>query len=160
MLKFDWNILWTLINLVFFFLLMKFFLFKPIKKTLDKRQELIDNEIENARKTNAEADEKLADYESKIANANEEAIQIVNAARDEAKVEYNKIIDRANSDADQLKTDARKQMDAEAESIRRAAKEEIASIAIQAAEKIVGKSVDAQTDSDIFDEFLNEGSVD
>ena len=30
MLKFDINILWTLINLIIFFVLMKLFLFKPI----------------------------------------------------------------------------------------------------------------------------------
>ena len=30
---------------------------------------------------------------------------------------------------------------------------------MQAAEKVVGASIDAKTNSDIFDEFLNEGSV-
>ena len=40
MLKFDWNMLWTVINLIIFFVLMKVFLFKPIKKTMEKRQEL------------------------------------------------------------------------------------------------------------------------
>lgn len=160
MLKFDWNILWTLINLIFFFVLMRLFLFKPIKKVLDKRQELIDTEIENAKNTSEMADKKLADYESRIANVDAEAEQIISEARDSAKVEYDKIIDRAEADANELKADARKQMDAEADSIRRAAKDEIASIAMTAAEKIVGKTVDAKTNSDIFDEFLNEGSVD
>lgn len=159
MLKFDWNILWTLINLVFFFLLMKLFLFKPIKKVLDKRQELIDTELENARKTSELADEKLVDYESRIANVDDEAKQIIADAKDSARSEYDRIINRAEDDAKQIKADAKKQMEAEAMAVRRAAKDEITSLAIAAAEKVVGKTVDAQTDSDIFDEFLNEGSV-
>ncbi len=159
MLKFDWNILWTVINLLFFFLLMKFFLFNPIKKVLNKRQELIDEQLENARTTSAEADEKLADYESRIANVETEAEQIINNARDEAKVEYGKIMDRAEVDAKQMREEAQKQIELDAELARKAAKDEIASLAMQAAEKVVGKAVDAQTNSDIFDEFLSEGSV-
>ena len=46
----------------------------------------------------------------------------------------------------------------QAESTKRAVKEEIAQVAIQAAEKVVGREVSTKTDSDIFDEFLNEGS--
>ena len=160
MLKFDLNILWTLINLIFFYVLMRLFLFKPIKKVIDKRQEMINNEIESARRTNEIADEKLADYESRIADVQNEADKIIESAREEAKAEYGIILDRAENDAQKLKEDARKQMDAEAQAIRRSAREEFASLALEAAEKIVGKNVDASTNSDIFDEFLNESSVD
>lgn len=159
MLKFDWNILWTLINLIFFFLLMKFFLFNPIKKVLNKRQELIDEQLKTARATNAMADEKLADYESRIADVQTEAEHIINDARDEAKAEYGKIMERAEVDAKQMRADAQKQIELDAELARKAAKDEIASLAMQAAEKVVGKVVDAQTNSDIFDDFLSEGSV-
>lgn len=160
MLKFDWNILWTIINLIFFFVLMKLVLFKPIKKVLDKRQEIVDEQIKSAEETNSLADAKLADYESKIANVDAEAEQIIAKAKDDARVEYDKIINRAENDANRIKDDAKKQMQADAENARRAAKEELASLAIEAAEKVVGKAVDDKTNSDLFDEFLNEGSVD
>lgn len=155
MLKFDWNILWTIINLVFFFLLMKMFLFKPIKKVLDKRQELLDEQFKNAEDTNAAADQKMADYEGRIANVEAEAEQIISDAKDSARVEYGKIMDRAEDDAKKLKADAEKQIAIDTENARKAAKEEIASLAMQAAEKVVGASVDSKTNSDILDEFLN-----
>lgn len=156
MLKLDWNILWTLINLVFFFFLMKLFLFKPIKKVLNKRQEIIDSEMENARKTSESADRKLADYENRIANVDAEGEQIIAKAKADAKTEYSKIIDRARLDADKIRKDAEKQAQEDAENAKTAYKEEITALAMQAAEKIVKGSVGAQTDSDIFDEFLNE----
>lgn len=158
MLKFDWNMLWTVINLIIFFVLMKVFLFKPIKKTMEKRQELIQKQFKDAADTKAAADEKMADYEKRIANADDEAKKIVDDAKVSAKAEYGKIIDRATVDAARMKKDAKKQIDAEIESARRSAKEDIASLAMEAAEKVVGANVDASTNSEIFDQFLNESS--
>lgn len=160
MLKFDINFLFTILNLILFFVLMKVFLFKPIKKVMDKRKELIDSQFKQAADVNAEAEQKLADYESRIANVEAEGKQIIADARDSAKVEYDKIIDRANEDAEAIKEQTRKQMAIEQENVRRASKEELASLAMQAAEKVVGMNISPKTDSDIFDEFLNEGSVD
>ena len=158
MLKFDWNMLWTVINLIIFFVLRKVFLFKPIKKTMEKRQELIQKQFKDAADTKAAADEKMADYEKRIANADDEAKKIVDDAKVSAKAEYGKIIDRATVDAARMKKDAQKQIDAEIESARRSAKEDIASLSMEAAEKDVGANVDASTNSEIFDQFLNESS--
>lgn len=160
MLKFDLNLLWTVINLIVFFVLMKVFLFKPIKKTLDARKELIAKQFKDAEDANNAAEQKMADYESKIANVQSEAEQIISDAKDNAKVEYGKIISRAEVDTARMKKEAQKQIDTEKESARAAAKEEIASLAMQAAEKVVGANVDDKTNNNILNEFLNESSVD
>ncbi|MBQ3903426.1 MAG: F0F1 ATP synthase subunit B [Eubacterium sp.] len=158
MLKFDWNALFVLINLIVFFLLMKKFLFGRIAKVIEARRQLINSRFREAEETTAKADKTLAEYESKLSEYKAEGDKIIEGARDDAKVEYDKIIERAENDAEKIKSDARIQMKNEAESARKAAKEEIASLALEAAEKVVGKSVSAETDSEIFDEFLNESS--
>ena len=160
MLKFDWNILFTFVNLIVFYLLMKKFLFGRIKKVLDARKELIQKQFDDAEETSKQADEKLADYEDKIANVEAEGEQIIAEARDSAKVEYDKIIERAEADAAALKADAEKQIKIDSDNAKKAAKEEIASLAMQAAEKVVGRNVSAEADSDIFDDFLKESSED
>ncbi len=160
MLKFDWNLLWTVFNLIIFFVLMKLFLFKPIKKVLDKRQDMLDEQFRNAETANAEAEEKLADYESKISNVEEEKKQIISDARQSARAEYDKIIDRAQQDSQQMKADAQKQIEEERESSLRAAKEEIASLAAEAASKLVEANISAEDNRNMLDEFLNEGSDD
>ena len=160
MLKFDWNILFTFVNLIIFYLLMRKFLFGRIKKVMDERKALIQKQFDDAELTAKEADEKLADYEGRIANVEAEGEQIIAEARDNAKVEYDKIIEKAEADAAALKADAKKQIEIDTINARKAAKEEIASLAMQAAEKVVGKNVSADTDSDIFDEFLKESSED
>ncbi|MGN0521026.1 MAG: F0F1 ATP synthase subunit B [Eubacterium sp.] len=158
MLKFDINILWTLINLVVFFVLMRLFLFKPIKRTLDKRKELIEKQFKDAQEANEQALELKQEYEQKVQGAADESVRIINDAKANAMTEYDKIIDRAKDDAVQIKNDARKAAQQECESVRRSAKEEIAALAMEAAEKVVAANVSADTDSAIFDEFLNESS--
>ena len=160
MLKFDFNLLWTIVNLIIFYVLMRFFLIKPIKKTLQARKELIDNQFKEAEDTVNAANEKMADYEDKIKNVNTEAKGIISDARDKAKVEYNKILDKANNDATRLKQDAQKQIELDTENARRDVKEELAKLAMEAAQKVVGESVSAKTDAEIYDKFLNESSED
>lgn len=158
MLKFDFNLLFTVINLIIFFLLMRLFLLKPIKKVLTARKELIDNQFKEAQDTVDEANEKLKDYEERIANVDDEAKAIITQAKDKAKVEYNKIVDKASDDAAKMKADAQKQIAQDSENARAAVKEEIAKLAIETAQKVVGDSVSAETDSKIYEEFLNESS--
>lgn len=158
MLKFNWNFLFTLINLIIFFLLMRKFLFKPIMNVLDKRKEMIDNQFSDAEKAKSSANELKTEYEEKIENINAESDKIIGKAKEAARAEYDKIMDRAEIDAENLKAAAKRQADAAVENEMRAARENIAGIAIDAAVKVLGANVCAETDSSIFDEFLNEGS--
>lgn len=158
MLKFDFNFLWTIINLVVFFILMRAFLFKPIKKTLDKRKELIEQQFKAAEESQSQADEIKAQYQSELDGVEDEKQQILISARDDAKAQYNKIVERAQNDADKIKADAKKAADYETEKARLAVKEEIAALAMETAQKIIAQNVSSETDSSLYDKFLDESS--
>ena len=151
MLKFDINILWTLINLIIFFVLMKLFLFKPIKKTLDKRKELIEGQFKAAEDKEKKAGELQAEYQSQLSGVEDEKKAIIAEARNNAKGEYDKIVARANDDA-------KKASELESEKARLAVKQEIAELAMQAATKVVEKEVSPETNKMLYDQFLNESS--
>ena len=150
MLKFDINILWTLINLIIFFVLMKLFLFKPIKKTLDKRKELIEGQFKAAEDKEKKAGELQAEYQSQLSGVEDEKKAIIAEARNNAKGEYDKIVARANDDAVKIKQDAKKASELESEKARLAA--------MQAATKVVEKEVSPETNKMLYDQFLNESS--
>lgn len=160
MLKFDLNFLWTIINLILFFVLMRFLLFKPIKKILTQRQEMIDNQFKDAENAREQADSLKSRYEAELAGVEDEKKQIITDARADAKAEYDKIVNRAQSDADRIKSDARKAADAETEKARLSVKEGIAQLAMETAAKVVGEKSSAEIDSSIYDKFLNESSDD
>lgn len=158
MLKFDLNILWNLINLIILFVLMRLFLFKPIKKVLAKRKEMIDSQFKEAEEKEKSAQELYDNYQSQLSGVENEKKEIIAQARADAKNEYSKIVKRAETEADKLKEDAKRSSRIESEKARLAVKEDIAQLAMETAEKIIGEKVSAQTDSEIYDKFLNEGS--
>lgn len=158
MLKFDWNILWTVIDLIIFFILMKVFLFKPIKKTLDKRREMIDKQFKDADNAQKTANELKEQYQEELDGVENEKKEILSQARQNAKAEYSRIVDKAQQDAERIKLDAKKASDLECEKARLSVNEEIAKLAMETAEKVVGEKASEQIDSDIYDKFLNESS--
>lgn len=158
MLKFDINILWTLINLIILFVLMKLFLFKPIKKVLDKRSELIESQFRAAQEKEDSASRLYEDCQAQLNSADEVRRQIIGEAKADAKAEYKSIIDKAHKDADKIVSDARRSAEIEMKQARIEAKEELANLAMEAAEKIVGSQAGAELDKRLYDEFLNESS--
>lgn len=48
MIKVDLSLLWTIINLVVFYLLLKKFLFKPVMGIMEKREQMIADGLKNA----------------------------------------------------------------------------------------------------------------
>ncbi len=139
---------------------MRFLLFKPIKKILTQRQEMIDNQFKDAENAREQADSLKSLYEAELAGVEDEKKQIITDARADAKTEYDKIVNRAQSDADRIKSDARKAAEAETEKARLSVKEGIAQLAMETAAKVVGEKSSAEIDSSIYDKFLNESSDD
>ncbi len=153
---FEWNMLFTLINLIIFFVLIRLFLVKPICRVLDRRQAKIDADRKEAADANAKANELKAQYEEKIQVADQDANEIIETAKSDAKADYDKIIVKAQQDAKGIKEEAKKQADLDAEKRKREAREEIASLAMETAQKVLGNSVTVKSDSEIYDEFLSE----
>lgn len=56
MLRLDWNILFTVINLILLFIAMRVFLFKPVRKIIAARQEEADKQFAEAAASKEEAE--------------------------------------------------------------------------------------------------------
>lgn len=56
MIKVDLSLLWTIINLVVFYLLLKKFLFKPVMGIMEKREQMIADGLKNASDRQEEAE--------------------------------------------------------------------------------------------------------
>src|SRR3954462_8211360 len=68
--------LWTLVVFVVTFLLLRKFAFPAISAALEKRQHLIEESIDTAQRTKAEADEILAEYRERLKEARVQAEEI------------------------------------------------------------------------------------
>ncbi len=160
MLTLNWNVFWIIFNVLILFVLLRIFLFKPVLGMIEKRQNLIQSQLDDAADKNKEADELKSRYEESLKNAKEESFQIVSDAKERAKVQYAHIIDKANDDAAQIVAQAGKTAEADREQMMRGAQSELAEVALAAASKILGSSVDADANRAMLDQFLSEEGSD
>ncbi len=142
-----WNLLFTVINVLVLYLLMKKFLFKPVLAVLEKRKEMIAANMEEARKSQQEAEELKADYEERLSAAKEEAQQIVHNARELAEQERTGILEKTRAESEQMIEKAKAVIVSEQEQAQQEAKEEIAKLAVLAARKIIEAGDANDTDS-------------
>ena len=144
-----WNILFTVINLLIFFLIIKFFLLKPVKKVMDEREKMIKDDFDSAAKTKEEAEQLKAEYEEDLKSAKDKAVEITTEAKKTAELQKNSIIDSANEQAKKIVDKAQKDASLEYDKTMAQLESEIASLALVAAEKVV------KTGSS-YDDFLGE----
>lgn len=119
---FDWQVaLANLVNFFIVFFLIKKFLFKPIKKTIKERQDVIDKGIEDAKRAesalvsaNTQKDDILKDAhkESKkiTEDADQKAKSIISQSKKEGSAGAEKIKESALKDLEKIKEDTEKKI--------------------------------------------------
>ena len=88
LLRIDWNVIFTIVNLIVLYLGLRKFLIGPVTKVMDQRKQLIEGQMADARHVNEQANELKAQYEDALKQAHEESAQIVEKARKSAQAEY------------------------------------------------------------------------
>ena len=154
MLSLGWSLVWTIINLIIFYLLMKRFLVGPVLGIMEKRKNLIAQELENAKAAQEKAEELKGHYEGALAGAKEESAQIIEAARADAKSESERMVKEANLEAAKIIENARVTAEQEKENALQGAKSEIAGLALEAARKLLSEGSTEKGNSMLYDEFL------
>ena len=159
MLTFNSGLLWTFVNLIVFFLILKKLLFQPVMGMIEKREQMISGQIEDAEQKNTQAGLLKEKYEAELKNANQEAARIVKTAKERGKEEYEKILRDADAEASKIIADARKTIETEREKAVQGIQNEIAQVAIAAASKVIQENVDQASNEKILDDFLREAGA-
>lgn len=158
-LKLDWGIIWPIVNIVVFYLLLRKFLFGPVQEIMQKRKDMIAQDLNDAAAARTEAEGIKEEYKESLAQAREEAAQIISDARARAKTEYQAKMDKANEDVVLMKENAQKDIEVEKTQALAGLQAEIAGIALMAASKVVEKETDNAGNEKLLDDFLKEAGV-
>ena len=151
-----WTALFTLLNLVLTFLILKKFLFKPVNKMIDDRQKEIDEIYADAEDAKTKAAELKQDYDRKMQQARAESAQIIQSATTEANRRGDEIVRRARLDADAIRTKATNDVELEKKKALNEVKSDISRIAVDIAEKVVEKKLDVSDQDRLIDDFLRD----
>ena len=156
MLKLDMNLVFTIINIIVFYFLMKRFLIGPVTAIMEKRKALIDQGLQNAKESQEKALEMKASYESRLAQAKEERKQILEEARKQAGEEYSQTMAQAKKDAAKTMEQARKTVEEERDKAMGELKSQVAILAMAAAASVTGEKENPERDRKLYDQFLQK----
>lgn len=153
----DWKtILIIVVNILVLFLFFKKFLFKPVHAIMEKRSNLIASNMQEADDRKAEAYQLKADFENDLKHAGDQASVIIKEARERAELEYNRRITESREEAARIIKEAEEIIQLERKKSMDSAQAEIASLALLAAAKVIGKNVDSDTNKQYLGDFLKE----
>ncbi len=154
MLTIDWNLLFTIINLLILYVLMKKFLYKPVMNIMEQREQMINSQLENARKAEEEANQLKQTWETNMADIEAEKERIMEKARLKTMEDYKNAITNANKEASKIIDIASKKIEAEKEKAIHDVESQVAGIAMLAAAKIVNVKSANMDNNAMYDEFL------
>ena len=149
-----WTIIFQIGNLLLLVWLMKKFLFKPVQNILNRRQQEIDGIYAAADADRSSAAEMKEEYTRRMSNAREEADRLVRSAVDEANRKGDEIVDVANRQAANIKRKAESEIAQERLKAYTELKRDISGMAVDIAEKMVGREINAADQAGLVDDFI------
>lgn len=151
-----WTALFTLANTVTLFIVLKKSLFKPVMKMIEDRQNEIDEMYQKADDSKRQAEALQAQYEEKFAAASQEAERVVKEAVVRGQNRELEIIRQANEEATAIREKASADIAQEKKKAIAEAKGEISDLAMEIAEKVIGKSLDSTDQKRLVDGFISQ----
>ncbi len=129
----DW--LWKIINFaVLVFILIKF-LAKPMREYFQKRTEMIEKSLNEAREAKELAQKALQEVQEKLKLKDQEIERIVAAAKQSGETERDSLIEQGAQMSEKIKEQAKANIEMELKNAKAALRAEAAELAIKLAEK-------------------------
>lgn len=151
-----WDALFTLLNTVVLFLVLKKFLFGPVMKMIEGRQKEIDDLYKDAGTAKETAQALEEDYRRKLSAAQQTGEQIVREATARGQSREEEILRQAQAEADAIRSKASADIAREKKQAINDAKDEISGMALAIAEKVVGRQMNEADQNQLVEEFIRE----
>lgn len=148
------TIVFTLINTLIIVILFRIFLFKPVGKILDKRNEMAAAEIAEAKRAKESAAKTEQEYLEKLAKAKEEAAEIMKQATARAQKREEEIVGEARAEAASIRAAAEADIAQERKKAVNDLKNEIGGMAVEIAGKVVEREINESDHQALIDEFI------
>ena len=151
-----WQIVVSLLNLVILFLIIKKFLYQPVKNVLKSRQEKIDEKNSQAEAYLSEAEETKAQLEAKLNDAENQADEILNEATVNATRRKEKILAEARGEADAIIRQARTNAELEMKKAESDIKTQIVDVSFELSKKIIEREINKEDHHKLIDSFIEQ----
>ena len=148
--------LFTLVNTVALFLVLKKYLFKPVMKMITDRQAEIDQMYDAAGNAKEEAEAMRQEYAQKLEQAQQTGERIVKEAVERGQSREEEIIRNANLEANAMMEKASAAIAQEKKKAINDAKDEISELALAIAGKVVGRELRQEDHAAYINSFIDQ----
>lgn len=148
--------IWTLVLFLITMWVLSKVAFPKIQEALDKRAKTISESIEAAERQRRESDELLAEYRARLAEAREQADDIMARARKAAETAEAEAAAAGKERREELVEAAKRDIEAETRRSLEQIRQEVADLTVLATEKVTRKSLSGEDQKRLVEEALAE----
>ena len=148
------TILWTIITFVLLATVLGRYGWKPLIQTLNERERTIKDSLEQAQRARDESEKTLARNREILANARRETTAIIEQGKREAEAVRNEMLAQSRKEAQELVEQGKRQVQYEQKQAMEALRKQVADIAIQAAERLLSRTLDDRKQRELVEEYV------
>ncbi len=147
---------WTILTFVILVLVLSKFVWKPVLKAVEERENKILSDIQSAQKAREEAEKIKGEIENRIKSLNIEIEEKINKAVYEANIEKQKIIEKAQNQAELIISNAKKEVEGYRKEIEREIEKKLFETSVMISKRVLYDIIDKNLDQKIMDVSLRE----
>lgn len=150
----DWfTTIAQIINFLVLVYLLKRFLYQPVITAMNRRQQRIRDRLEEAEKSQAEAEREAEDYRARQSELEEQRSEVLESARQEADKKREEMIEQAREEAEARRREWREALESEQAEFHRQLRGRMASMLARVVRKSLADLADRQLESGMVSAF-------
>ncbi|KXZ17065.1 ATP synthase F0F1 subunit B [Bacillus nakamurai] len=150
------DILFQLLAMLILLALLKKFALGPLLNIMKQREDHIAGEITSAEERNKEAQQLIEEQRVLLKEAKQESQSLIENAKKLGEKQKEDIIQAARAESERLKEAARTEIVKEKEQAVSALREQVASLSVLIASKVIEKELDEQAQEKLIQDYLKE----
>lgn len=145
-----------IIALVFVIIIVILIGYKPVKKMLKKRQDFVENNIQQAEVSRLQAERDAKQANEMIIASKKQASEIIQNAEEDANKRREEILLQTDKDVAKMKLDAEKDIEKSREEAKQQIHDEIVSVALSATSEVLKREINEKDNARIVDDFIKD----
>jgi F-type H+-transporting ATPase subunit b len=151
--------IWTLVIFGITLWVLKRYVFGPVGQAVEKRRTEIAQSIEEAERSREEATRLLEEYRVRLAEARKEADRLREQGRKEGERQATDLVSQAQAQRDRVLSDAETQLLAETRAAASGLRDQVATLALLAAEKVSRRTLTEEDHRRLIEEAIEEADL-
>ena len=159
MLTLNLNLLYTVVNVLVLFLLLRKFLYKPVMNIIAQRQKQVDDALNAAETSKKEAAAAMNAAQDKLRNVDTEAAARRETYEQQAETAKQQLLADAQKQADEIVAAGKAAVEIERQNKLREADAQATALARSMCEKLLKHNLTAQDDDQLLDDLLQKAGA-